>query len=131
MIETFNIDGSHPNVGPYSQGVRCSGEFLFVSGQIGITQDGSFAGDSIESQTRQVFANIRSILSAKGYDLDTVVKATVLLADIKDYAVMNTIYMEEFGKHRPARAAYAVAALPKLAKIEIEVIACTDPDRSR
>ena len=126
MIEPFNVDGTHPNVGPYSQGVLCSGTLLFVSGQIGINADGTFAGESVEDQTRQIFLNIRSILNAKGLDLTAIVKATVLLADISDYASMNVIYMEEFGNHRPARAAYAVSALPKGARIEIEVIACMD-----
>jgi len=126
MIEAFNVDGSHPNVGPYSQGVLCSGTMLFVSGQIGITADGAFAGDTVEAQTRQVFTNIRTILGARGLGLESIVKATVLLADINDYGEMNALYMEEFGDHRPARAAYAVTALPKGARIEIEVIACAD-----
>lgn len=126
MIEAFNVDGSHPNVGPYSQGVLCSGTMLFVSGQIGITADGAFAGDTVEAQTRQVFTNIRTILGARGLGLESIVKTTVLLADINDYGEMNALYMEEFGDHRPARAAYAVTALPKGARIEIEVIACAD-----
>ena len=126
MIEAFNADGSHPNVGPYSQGVLCKGTLLFISGQIGITKEGNFAADTVEGQTRQVFKNVRTILAAKGLTTDHVVKATVLLRDMDHYGPVNEIYMEEFGDHRPARAAYAVAGLPKDALIEIEFVACVD-----
>lgn len=107
-------------VGPYTPIVR-SGHLLFCSGQIGIS-DGALA-DGLEGQLRQAFANLRGILAAEGADLSAVVKTTVFMVDMADYGTMNEIYMEEFGDHRPARSAVAVASLPLGAQIEIEAIA--------
>jgi len=107
-------------VGPYTPIIR-SGNLLFSSGQIGI-DDGTVA-DGLEAQLRQVFVNLRNVLASEGASLSNVIKTTVFLVDMDDYAVMNTIYMEEFGDTRPTRSAVAVAALPLGALVEIEAIA--------
>ena len=108
-------------VGPYTPIVR-GGDLLFTAGQVGIA-DGAIVDGGLEAELRQVFVNLRSVLSSAGASLGDVVKTTVFLADMGDYAAMNEIYMEEFGDHRPARSAVAVKALPLGAMIEIEAIA--------
>lgn len=108
-------------VGPYTPIVR-GGDLLFTAGQVGIA-DGKIVDGGLESELRQVFANLRGVLSSANASLADVVKTTVFLVDMDDYATMNEIYMEEFGDHRPARSAVAVAKLPLGAQIEIEAIA--------
>ena len=107
--------------GPYTPIVR-GGDLLFTAGQIGITENGLVEG-GLETELRQVFVNLRSVLNSAGATLSDVVKTTVFLVDMNDYAAMNEIYMEELGGHRPARSAVAVAELPLGAQIEIEAIA--------
>ena len=107
-------------VGPYSPFVR-SGDLVFTAGQVGII-DGAIVG-GLEPQLRQVFINLRSVLDSAGTSITDVVKTTVFLVDMDDYAEMNRIYMEEFANHRPARSAVAVAQLPLGARVEIEAIA--------
>ena len=110
-------------IGPYSQAVQ-AGNMLFVSGQIPIDPaTGEFAGTDITTQTNQSLTNIKNILAAAGYTLNDVVKTTVLLADIADFAAMNAVYAEYFSENKPARAAFAVKDLPKGALVEIEAIA--------
>ena len=110
-------------IGPYSQAVQ-AGSMLFVSGQIPIDPaTGNFAGEDITTQTRQSLTNIKNILEAAGYGLNDVVKTTVLLADIADFAAMNAVYAEFFSENKPARAAFAVKDLPRGALVEIEAIA--------
>ena len=124
MNQIIHTDKAPAAIGPYSQAVQ-AGNLLFVSGQIPIDPaTGSLAGDDIVTQTRQSLTNVRSILEAAGYSLSDVVKATVLLADMGDFAAMNAVYAEFFTTDCPARAAFAVKELPKGAKVEIEVIAC-------
>ena len=111
-------------IGPYSQAVQ-AGNLLFVSGQLPIDPaTGAFAGEDIASQTRQSLTNVRSILVKAGYSCADVVKTTVLLANIEDFAAMNAVYAEFFTENCPARAAYAVKDIPKGALVEIEVVAC-------
>lgn len=110
-------------IGPYSQGVVAEGKFLFVSGQIPLTPDGNMAGDTIEEQTHQSIKNIEAILKEAGLSLKNVVKTTVLMQDLADFAKMNEIYGSYFNESKPARAAFQVARLPKDALIEIEAIA--------
>ena len=111
-------------IGPYSQAVQ-AGNTLFVSGQLPIDPTtGAFAGSDIASQTRQSLTNVRNILEAAGYTCADVVKTTVLLANIEDFAAMNAVYAEFFTGTCPARAAFAVKAIPKGALVEIEAIAC-------
>ena len=110
-------------IGPYSQAVA-TGDLVFVSGQLPIDPaTGAFAGNDIAAQTRQSLTNIKAILEANGMTMANVVKTTVLLEDISEFAAMNAVYAEFFSEPYPARAAYQVAALPKAAKIEIEAIA--------
>lgn len=113
-------------IGPYSQAVR-AGDTIYVSGQIPIDpKTGAFAGDDIETQTRQSLNNIKEILAQAGASMNNVVKTTVLLADIADFAAMNDVYAEFFEAPYPARAAFQAAALPKGAKVEIEAVAVCD-----
>ena len=110
-------------IGPYSQAVQ-AGNMLFVSGQIPIDPaTGSFAGEDISTQTKQSLTNIKNILAAAGYTMNDVVKTTVLLADIADFAAMNAVYAEYFTENKPARACFAVKDLPRGALVEIEAIA--------
>ena len=123
----MNTPNHTPNapaaIGPYSQAVQ-TGNMLFVSGQIPIDPaTGVFAGEDITTQTHQSLTNIKNILAAAGYSLKDVVKTTVLLADIADFAAMNAVYAEYFTENKPARAAFAVKDLPRGALVEIEAIA--------
>ena len=120
IIHTPNAPAA---IGPYSQAVQ-AGNMLFVSGQIPIDPaTGSFAGDDIATQTRQVLTNLKNILEAAGYSCADVVKTTVLLADIGDFAAMNGVYAEFFPENSPARACFAVKDLPRAALVEIDAIA--------
>ena len=110
-------------IGPYSQAV-CAGGFVYVSDQIPLDPaTGEFAGPDIRTQTRQSLKNIAAILAAAGSGMDRVVKTTVLLKDIGDFAAMNEVYAEAFTAPYPARAAFEAAALPKGALVEIECVA--------
>ena len=123
MNQIIHTEKAPAAIGPYSQAVQ-AGKLLFVSGQIPIDPaTGIFAGEDITTQTRQSLTNVQAILEAAGYSLSDVVKATVLLADMADFAAMNAVYAEFFTSNCPARAAFAVKDLPKGAKVEIEVIA--------
>ena len=108
---------------PYSQAIRVDG-LVFVSGQLALRPDhAEIVGETVEEQTEQVFANLRAILEAAGSGLDRVVKTTVYLADLGDFAGMNEVYARHVGEKPPARATMEVAALPSGAKVEIEAIA--------
>ena len=110
-------------IGPYSQAIE-AGSTIYVSGQLPIDPaTGAFAGNGIASQTRQSLTNIMNILAEAGTDMSSVVKTTVMLADIADFAAMNAVYAEFFSAPYPARAAYQVACLPKNALVEIECVA--------
>ena len=120
IIATRNAPGA---IGPYSQGIKANG-FVFASGQIGLDPaTGTFVKGGIEEQSRQVLLNVKNVLEAAGSGLDKVVKTTVFLKDINDFAAMNAVYSEFFKTDCPARSAVQVAALPKGALVEIEVIA--------
>ena len=111
-------------IGPYSQGVA-AGNMAFVSGQLPIDPaTGEFAGPDIVSQTRQSLTNVKAILEANGMSMADVVKTTVLLSDIANFAAMNAVYAEYFTENKPARAAFAAKDLPRGALVEIEAIAC-------
>ena len=110
-------------IGPYSQAIEANGT-VYVSGQLGIDPaTGSFAEGGAVAQARQSLTNISNILKEAGLSMKNVVKVTVLLADINDFAAVNEIYKDFFEAPFPARSAFAVAALPKGGKIEIEAIA--------
>lgn len=123
MNKAIHTDNAPAAIGPYSQAVRW-GNTVYVSGQLPIDPaTNAFAGEDIAAQTRQSLTNIRNILAAEGLDMSHVVKTTVMLKDIADFAAMNEVYAEFFTAPYPARAAYQVAALPKDARVEIECIA--------
>ena len=110
-------------IGPYSQAIR-AGEFLFVSGQIPLNPStGELVGGSIADQTHRVFANLGAILAASGASFDHVVKTTVYLADMSEFAAMNEVYASYFGAPAPARATIQAARLPRDVRVEIDLIA--------
>lgn len=111
-------------IGPYSQGIAATGTAVFVSGQIPLDPvTGSIVGGAIEAQARQALNNVKAVLAAAGAGLENVVKTTVFLTDMNDFAAMNAIYAEFFNENCPARSAVQVARLPKDVKVEIEAIA--------
>ncbi len=113
-------------IGPYSQAVQV-GNMLFASGQLGIDPvTGCFVEGAVKEQTAQAFRNVKAILSEAGYGIGDVVKTTVYLADMGDFAAMNEVYASQFDADFPARSAVAVKTLPKNGLVEIEVIAVKD-----
>ena len=123
MNNAISTEKAPAAIGPYSQAVK-AGDTIYVSGQLPIDPaTGAFASDDITAQTRQSLTNIRSILEAAGPDMSKVVKTTVLLKSIADFAAMNEVYAQFFSEPYPARAAFQVAALPKDALVEIECVA--------
>lgn len=109
-------------IGPYSQAVAID-KLLFSSGQIPLTAAGELVARDIEAQTEQVFDNLAAVLAAAGASLNDVVKTTVFVQDLNDFARLNQVYERRFGSHKPARSTVQVARLPRDAKVEIEVIA--------
>ena len=110
-------------IGPYSQAVQING-MIYTAGQIGLDPAAmEIVSGGIEAQTLQVLTNLKHVLEASGTDLAHVVKTTVFLADMADFAAMNTIYAQFFPENPPARSTVAVAALPKGGLVEIEVVA--------
>jgi 2-iminobutanoate/2-iminopropanoate deaminase len=122
MKEQIKTEKAPGAIGPYSQAIKWE-RLIFVSGQLAINpKTGNVEGD-IKSQTRQVLTNMGNILEASGSGLDCVLKTTVFLADINDFAAMNEVYGSFFASSPPARSAFQVAKLPKDGKVEIEAIA--------
>ena len=120
----IHTDNAPAAIGPYSQAIQ-AGNTIYVSGQIPIDPaTGAFAGEDIATQARQSLTNVKAILEAAGYTCADVVKTTVLLANMEDFATVNGIYAEFFTAPCPARACFAVKELPKGALVEIEAIAC-------
>jgi len=109
-------------IGPYAQAVR-TGNLLFTSGQIPLTPAGQLVEGGIEEQTHQVLANLKAVLAAEGATFRDVVKATVFLKDMNQFAAFNSIYASYFGEHTPARSTVEVARLPRDVFVEIELIA--------
>lgn len=109
-------------IGPYSQGV-IAGNMFYSSGQIPLTPSGEMVDGAIGEQAHQVFANLQAVLAEAGSSLGQVVKTTVFIKDMNDFAELNEVYASYFGSHKPARSTVEVARLPKDAKVEIEVIA--------
>lgn len=123
QTKAINTNEAPAAIGPYSQAVEANG-FIFLSGQIAIDPaTNKLIESDIEKQTRRIFANIRAVLKSAGTDLHKVVKCTVFMIDLNDFAKMNKIYEEEFAGHKPARSTVQVARLPKDALIEIECVA--------
>jgi 2-iminobutanoate/2-iminopropanoate deaminase len=109
-------------IGPYSQAVQC-GSLLFTSGQIPLGLDGQVVDGGIVEQTHQVFRNLQAVLTAAGARFENVIKATVFIQDMDQFAQVNEIYASYFGEHKPARSTVEVARLPKDVLVEIELIA--------
>lgn len=122
-MEAVRTDKAPAPVGPYSQAVKCKG-YVFTSGQIGLDPgSGQLVQSTIEAETEQVFANLAAVLEAAGTSLAQVVKATVFLTDMRDFAAVNQVYARYFREPFPARSCVQVSALPKGARVEIEVVA--------
>jgi 2-iminobutanoate/2-iminopropanoate deaminase len=121
-MKTLATEHAPAAIGPYSQAVIAQG-FLYTSGQVALTPSGGFVEGSVVDEAHQVFANLDALLQAAACDRSNVVRATVYLTDLGEFAAVNEVYAEYFGEHRPARACVQVAALPKGAQIEIDFIA--------
>ena len=128
MKTALHAEGAPQAIGPYvhAQVVRLHGgqRMMFTSGQVGIDPaTGELVGAEVERQTEQVFRNLAAVLRAAGLTLDDVVKTTVYLADMADFAAMNEVYARQFGDSPPARSTVAAAGLPKHARVEIDAVA--------
>ena len=122
IVSTDNAPGA---IGPYSQAIKAGG-MVFCSGQIPIDPaTGNFVSEVVSEQTEQVLKNLSEVLKAAGTSLDNVVKTTVFLADMNDFAEMNEVYSHFFSDNKPARATVQAARLPRDAKVEIDCIAVT------
>ena len=123
MIETITSENAPKALGPYSQALKTGG-FIFCSGQIPINPATNMVeAATIEEQTRQAIANLKNVLEKAGSSLAKVVKTTVFIKDMNDFAALNAVYAEMFGQTKPARSCVEVARLPKDVKVEIECIA--------
>ena len=123
MKEPVLTDHGPKPIGPYSQAIRANG-FLYVSGQVGLDpQTGALTGTTIQEQTERTLQNVKGIVEAAGVKLNHVVKTTVFLKDMNDFAAMNEVYARYFTSAPPARSTVQVARLPKDALVEMEVIA--------
>jgi 2-iminobutanoate/2-iminopropanoate deaminase len=128
MKKIISTNEAPAAIGPYSQAVR-SGSFLFCSGQIPLDpKSGQIVAGDITAQTRRVLDNIAAVLRAEGLSFDHVVKTTIFLTNLGDFQTVNEIYGSYFKRNPPARSTVQVAALPKGANVEIEVIAAADQD---
>lgn len=122
-LQTVATDKAPKAVGPYSQAVR-AGDFLFCAGQIPLDPaSGILVAGGIKEQTERVLENIKAVLASQGLGLDRVVKTTVFMTNLADFAAMNEVYAQHFPSNPPARSTVQVAALPKGAQVEIEVVA--------
>lgn len=119
--QAIHTDAAPAAIGPYSQAIR-AGDSVYLSGQIGLDPATGQLRDGTEAQTRQVLDNLRAVASAAGGSLDDIVKLTLLLADMGDFAKVNEIMASAFSQPYPARATYQVAALPRGARVEIEAV---------
>ena len=120
--ETIHTDQAPKAIGPYSQAVVAHG-FVFCSGQIGLTPEGERVVGGVAAEARQTLENLRRVLEAAGSGLERVVKVTIYLADMADFAAVNAVYSEYFPEDPPARAAVAVRQLPKDFLVEMDAIA--------
>lgn len=122
-MKAINTEKAPKAIGPYSQAIEANG-FVFASGQLPVdVMTGEFVPGGVKEQTRQSLTNARNVLQAAGTDLSNVVKTTVFLSDMANFAEMNEVYAEFFSQPFPARSAVAVKALPKGALVEVECIA--------
>lgn len=123
MIETISTASAPAALGPYSQALKAGG-FVWCSGQIPIDPaTNTITAQTIEEQTRQAISNLKNVLAAAGTSLANVVKTTVFIKDMNDFAALNKVYAEMFGATKPARSCVEVARLPRDVKVEIECVA--------
>lgn len=122
MVKTIATSNAPAAIGPYSQAIAF-GNLLFTSGQIPLKPDGTLVEGGIKEQTHQVFQNLKAVLAEAGTDLTKVVKATVFVKDLGQFAELNEVYGEYFSDHKPARSTVEVARLPKDVLVEIELLA--------
>ncbi|MEB3103253.1 RidA family protein [Ferviditalea candida] len=122
QIQPVATSAAPSAIGPYSQAVR-AGSFIFTSGQIPLDAEGNLVQGGIVEQTQQVFRNLKAVLEAAEAGFQDVVKATVFIKDMNQFAAVNEVYASHFGDHKPARSTVEVARLPKDVLIEIELIA--------
>jgi 2-iminobutanoate/2-iminopropanoate deaminase len=128
-IDFVSTGGAPKAIGPYSQGLVANG-FLFTAGQVALDPaTGELVSGGIAEQTTRALENLRAVLAAAGSSFSEVVKTTVFLVDMTDFTSMNEVYGRAFGNHRPARSTVAVAALPRGARVEIEVVATVSGKR--
>ena len=121
--EAIQTNEAPKAIGPYSQAIKV-GNLVYTAGQIPIDpKTGNFVAGGINEQTRQVLENLQAVLAAAGSSLDQVIKATVFLKNIGDFAAMNEVYAEYLGNAKPARSTVAVAELPRGALVEIDLVA--------
>lgn len=121
-MEIISTLHAPPAIGPYSQAVR-TGQFVFTSGQIPLLANGELVEGGIIEQTHQVFANLKGVLTAAGCTFEHVIKATVFITDMNQFAELNHVYAQYFEIHKPARSTVEVSRLPKNVLVEIELIA--------
>jgi 2-iminobutanoate/2-iminopropanoate deaminase len=121
-MEIIATDKAPQAIGPYSQAILIDG-ILYTSGQIALTPEGELIQEGVAEQTRQVLNNLSAVLEAAGGTLRDVIKTTIFLADMGDFATVNEVYAEFFGEHKPARSTVAVKTLPKEVLVEIDCIA--------
>lgn len=121
-MEYVKTDQAPQAIGPYSQAVKVNG-VVYTSGQIPLTAAGEVVAGGIEEQTHQVLENLQKVLEEAGSSLQQVIKTTVFIQDMNEFAALNAIYEKHFGNHKPARSTVEVARLPKDVRVEIEVIA--------
>ncbi|WP_026089440.1 MULTISPECIES: 2-iminobutanoate/2-iminopropanoate deaminase [Bacillus] len=122
MMKAVFTENAPAAIGPYSQGIVVNNMF-YSSGQIPLTAEGNLVNGTVVEQTHQVFKNLKAVLEAANASFETVVKATVFIKDMNDFAAINEVYGQYFVEHKPARSCVEVARLPKDVLVEIEVIA--------
>jgi 2-iminobutanoate/2-iminopropanoate deaminase len=121
-MKFVQTDKAPSAIGPYSQAVVANG-MVYTSGQIALTPEDVMLKDDVILQTKQVLTNLQAVLEEAGSSMDKVVKTTIFIASMDDFGVINEIYEEAFGSHKPARATVAVKTLPKNALVEIDAVA--------
>ncbi len=122
QLQAIHTNNAPKAVGAYSQAVKHQG-MLYTSGQIGLdSQSGNMVADDVASQAKQVVANLTAVIEAAGGQLNQIIKVTIFLENMDDFPVVNQIYADWLGEHRPARSTVAVAALPLAAKVEMDCV---------
>lgn len=122
MIEAVETSNAPAAIGPYSQAIK-AGNFIFASGQIPVNPSDGTIPEKVEEQAKQAFQNLRSVLEAAGSGLQNVIKTTVFIKNMGDFAAINTVYADYFSRPFPARSCVEVSALPKGVLVEIEAVA--------